>query len=121
MSKFADKREGVAAALRSGVALEAVADAEGVSATTIRGWLRRGRREPDGSFAEFLRAATPAVEADAPMSVAEVERVLAEVIRSKKSVAACVAWLRLHGQDQSQAGDDPLAAFLPNGSSNGRR
>ena len=34
VSMFADKREGVAAALRSGVALEVVADAEGVSATT---------------------------------------------------------------------------------------
>jgi transposase-like protein len=113
---FATKREGVAAALRAGVALEAVADAEGVSATTIRGWLRRGKREPASEFGGFLRDSEPAVEAEAPMSVGEVERVLTELIRQKKSLGACVAWLRLHTQDQVSADDDPLAAFLPGGS-----
>ena len=113
MSKFTDKREGCAAALRSGVALEAVADAEGVSATTIRGWLRRGKREPDGEFGEFLRASQPPVDAAGPLTVAEVERHLAEVIRSKKSVAAMVAWLRLHGQDQEGVASDAFAEFDP--------
>ena len=116
MSKFTDTRDGVAAALRSGVGLEAVADAEGVSPTTIRGWLRRGKREPGSEYGAFLRAATPAAEAAEPMTVEEVERTLAEVIRQKKSVAACVAWLRLHRQDRSpedQPLDDPLARFLP--------
>lgn len=120
MSKFADRREGIAAALRSGVALEAVADAEGVSATTIRGWLRRGKREPVSEFGEFVRASVPPVEGDGPMSVEEVEGHLTEIIRAKKSVSAIVAWLRLHGQEQAPAGDDPLAAFLPAGSTNGR-
>ena len=120
MSKFAELSEGVAAALRSGVSLEAAAEAEDVSATTIRGWLRRGRREPDGPFGEFVRASQPPVDAEAAMSVEEAERHLIEVIRSKKSVTAIVAWLRLHGQEQAPAGDDPLAAFLPAGSTNGR-
>jgi transposase-like protein len=113
MSMFADKREGVAAALRSGVSLEAVADAEGVSATTIRGWLRRGKREPDGVFGEFLRSAEPSVHDDGPMTVAELERHLTQVIREKKSVAAMVVWLRLHGQDREGVADDPFAEFDP--------
>ena len=119
MSKFSDVSEGVAAALRSGVSLEAAAEAEGVAATTVREWLRRGKREPDGPFGEFVRACEPVVEAEAPMSVGEAERHLVEVIRTKKSVTAIGLWLRLHGRDQTPAGDDPLAAFLPGGD-NGR-
>jgi hypothetical protein len=113
VSKFADKREGVAAALCSGVALEVVADSEGVSASAIRGWLRRGKREPDGEFGEFLRASEPDGEFGEPMTVVECERHLAQVIRSKKSVAAMVAWLRLHGQDQEGVADDPFREFDP--------
>ena len=119
MSKFSDSSAGVAAALRSGVALEAVAEAEGVSATSVRGWLRRGKREPASEFGAFLLAAKPVAEGEGPMTFAELERHLTEVIRSKKSVAACVAWMRLHGQDRAPADDDPLAAFLPAGGSDG--
>jgi hypothetical protein len=119
VSKFADKREGVAAALCSGVALEVVADSEGVSASAIRAWLRRGKREPASEFGAFLLAAKPVAEGEGPMTFAELERHLTEVIRSKKSVAACVAWMRLHGQDRAPADDDPLAAFLPAGGSDG--
>jgi transposase-like protein len=115
MSKFADVSSGVAAALRSGVSLEAAAEAEGVSATTVRGWLRRGRREPDGEFGVFLRASEPAVDGEGPMTVAELERHLTSVIREKKSVAAMVAWLRLHGQDQAPVPDDPFTEFDPGG------
>jgi transposase-like protein len=115
VSKFSDSRAGVAAALRAGVALEAVAEAEGVSATTVRGWLRRGKREPTSEFGEFLRASEAAVDGGGAMTVDEVEKHLTEVIRAKKSVAAIVAWLRLHGRDEASAGDDPLLAFMPGG------
>jgi transposase len=111
MSKFADSSEGVAAALRSGVSLEAVADAEGVSATTVRGWLRRGKREPDSEFGEFARSAQPAVEGEGQMTVAEIDRHLTQVIREKKSVVAMVAWIRLHGQDPEGVADDPFREF----------
>jgi transposase-like protein len=121
VSKFSDASEGVAAAMRSGVSLEAAAEAEGVAATTVRGWLRRGRRESDGLFAEFVRAAQPPADGEGPMTVEEAEAHLVSVIREKRSVTAIVAWLRLHGQDQMPAGDDPLEAFMPAGSTNGQR
>jgi hypothetical protein len=120
VSKFEKTSAGVAAALRSGLALEVAAEAKGVSPTTVRGWLRKGQREPDSEFGAFLRSATPPADGDGPMTAAEVERHLVTVIREKKSVTAMALWLRLHGQDQTPAGDDPLAAFLPAGSSNGR-
>jgi hypothetical protein len=113
LSKFTDSSPGVAAALSSGVGLEAAAEMAGVSATTVRGWLRRGKREPDGPFGEFGRAAEPSVAPDAPFDQAELERHLVELIRSKKSVTGMNLWLRLHGQDGVPAGYDPLLDFLP--------
>jgi Terminase large subunit, ATPase domain len=41
------------------VPLEVAAEAEGVAATTVRGWLRRGKREPDGPFGEFRTVTHP--------------------------------------------------------------
>ena len=85
----------------------------GVSATTVRGWLRRGRREPDGPFGKFLRDTQPAGAVQEPMTLAEAEQHLAKAIR-KGSVTALALWFRRHdGPGASDDADDPLLDFVP--------
>jgi transposase len=112
MSKFADHSEGIAESLRVGLPIEVAADQAGVSASTVRGWLRRGKREPDSEFGAFARAAKPAAEGeDGAMSVEEVEHHLTAVIRRSQSVAAMKLWLELHPENREGVPNDPFSEF----------
>ena len=56
------------------------------------------------AVAEVLRAEqAPA----APLQLVDAATVAEALGVSRESVAAMVAWLRLHGQEQAPAGDDP--------------
>lgn len=77
-------------------------------ASTVRTWVRKGRRDPDGEFGVFV--IEPAADGGA-MTVDELERHLVEVIRRKKSVAAMALWAKLHPLDGAAIEDDPFSEF----------
>jgi hypothetical protein len=109
VTKPVSKQEAALAALREGLPVEVAAERAGVSASTVRTWVRKGRRDPDGEFGAFVIEPTMA---EGTMSAAELETHLVEVIRSKKSVAAMALWTKLHPRDQVLE-DDPFAEFDP--------
>lgn len=110
---MAKSRDAVLAALREGLSVEVAAERGGVSASTVRTWIRKGRRDPDGEFGVF--AADPVPVPTGAMAAAELERHLVEVIRSKKSVSALALWAKLHPGEftPGAAADDPFAEFDP--------
>ena len=114
MSKFAENHESVAAALRAGLSLEAAADMSGVSASTVRTWQRRGRRESESEYGAFLRVCESEPAENETFTMAELDGHLIEVIRRKKSVAAMALWVKLHGQDRAPL-EDEFSQFDPPG------
>jgi transposase-like protein len=105
------KREAALAALREGLPVEVAAERAGVSASTVRGWIRKGRRDPASEFGVFV--VEPAVKVDGAMTFEELEGHLAEAIRRKKNVAAMTLWARLHASESVPAGADPFGEFDP--------
>jgi transposase len=97
--------------LREGLPVEVAAERAGRSASTVRTWIRRGKREPTSEFGEFLRASEAAVEGEGAMTVEEVEQHLTQVIRAKKSVAAMALWVKLHAQEGAPV--DEFSEFDP--------
>jgi hypothetical protein len=111
LTKPASGREAALAALREGLPAEVAAEGAGVSPSTVRTWIRKGRRDPGGEFGAFARA-VESEEGDGAMTVEEIERHLATIIRRKQSVAAMKLWLELHhGGRESQ--DDELSWLDP--------
>jgi hypothetical protein len=110
LTQPASGREAALAALREGLPAEVAAEGAGVSPSTVRTWIRKGKRDPEGEFGAFGRAVEPE-EGDGAMTVEEIERHLATIIRRKQSVAAMKLWLELHDGGRESQHDDPFAEF----------
>ena len=129
MTKFSDVSERVARLLREGFTVEAAAQDAGVAPTTVRSWIRRGKRDPDSAYGRWLASFDGAIEAydvtstkllkmqldeleqaekQDRMTVEEAERHLEAAVR-KGSVGALKLWFERHDRDGQT--DDPFAEF----------
>jgi transposase len=121
MSRFESVKDGMVALVRSGLSVDEAASREGVNIHTVRSWLSKGRKEPQGRYGRF------ASEVDAMRSLQtlpdrsklgaftrdELERLLAEKIRAG-SVPAMRLWVDLHRAEFEPGegiADDPFAEF----------
>ncbi|MEK6272975.1 MAG: hypothetical protein AABM42_10070 [Actinomycetota bacterium] len=108
----------IAARLEYGVSLPDAATAEGARPETVRTWLRRGRREDSGPYADFAQAIEQARERCAsrpePMDADELAQVVSEMARNGSVQAAKLRWEMLrtpNGQEQPDADEfDELKA-----------
>lgn len=101
----------VAARVELGASFRDAAQAAGVSPETARGWLRRGRNNPDGDCGDFARAIDAAREAAAkrpePMSEAEFREHLEAAIRAG-STQAMKLWANTYLKSEEGGEDDDL-------------
>jgi hypothetical protein len=107
-SKFTpESRAVILAQLRAGGSLAGACRDIGVRLKTAEGWLTRGRREPDGDYADFADAVEAArAEHDrAVLSPDEFDKHLAKAVRAG-SVQAMKLWADLN----LKKGGDPPAA-----------
>lgn len=102
--------------IANGLTLEDAARAAGVGTQTVKTWLRRGRKEESGEFAEFARAVTESRDKALPEPLTEDEhRRLVSAIARKGSVQALkLYWeIILADRDANETEDeqpaDPLA------------
>lgn len=120
-SVFQEAQEGLVAAVSAGASVDDAARSHGVPVGTVRSWLARGRKAPDGpygGFASRVDAARRLQRLPAPQEVAgltpgEFEELLAEKVRSG-SVPAMRLWLDLHRSEFEEGGgvaDDPFREF----------
>jgi hypothetical protein len=95
----------IAARVEAGVSLRDAALAEDARPETVRSWLRRGRTEQDGPYAEFAasleRARERALSGPEPMTVEEFRRRLEQAIE-RGSVQAMKLWAELYGGAQDE-------------------
>ena len=121
-TSFESVKEALLASVRAGATVDEAARHEGVKVNTVRTWLAKGRKEPQGRYGRF------ASEVDATRQLQrlpqrselqeftyeELERLLAEKIRAG-SVPAMRLWVDLHRAEfeRSEQADDPFAEFDP--------
>lgn len=117
---FEAAREGLLASVRAGLTVDEAARLAGVRVNTVRSWLSRGRKAPEGPYGRF------AAEIDASRELKrlparselltrdELEGLLAEKVRAG-SVPAMRLWVDLHRAEfeQGEKVDDPFAEFDP--------
>jgi predicted transcriptional regulator len=93
----------IAARVEHGVSLPDAATAEGARSETVRTWLRRGRREDSGPYADFARAIREARKAAGdrpePMDADELAKVVSEMARKGSVQAAKLRWEMLRAPD----------------------
>lgn len=91
------------AQIRSGMGYGAACESIGLSVNTGKGWLRRGRQEPDTEYGTFAQAVDAAREAAAAaeMTDAEFKAHLNTAVR-RGSVQAMKLWLQLNGQPEHE-------------------
>lgn len=108
----------ITARVELGVSLADAAVAEDARPETVRGWLRRGRRDPEGPYADFAAAVNRAREEASnrlePMDADELGRVVSDMVRGGSVQAAKLLWemLRAAASDAGEEvkdDDDPLA------------
>lgn len=106
----------ITARVELGVSVADAAVAENARPETVRGWLRRGRREDDGPYADFATAVNKARETahsrPEPMDADELARVVSEQARRGSVQAMKLRWEMLRAPDPEREGvtdDDPLA------------
>jgi transposase-like protein len=109
-------QESVLEAVRAGATIEEAARGSGRPVNTVRRWLQEGRKGgPNEEFALAVDAARESQKVDFgddPMTLDEVEQVLAKAIRSQ-SIPAVRIWLQLHPpEDGLSEDDDPFAEFV---------
>lgn len=99
------------------MSVEDAARAAGVKINTVRGWLRDGRKDPDGRFGRFaadldaVRAEAPTVRAGA-LDLEELRELVAKAARGGSVPAMRLALDMLRGAEQpSAAAADSLAAI----------
>jgi hypothetical protein len=99
-----------------GVSLADAAVAESARPETVRGWLRRGRRENAGPYADFAagidQARSEAESRPEPMDADELAHVVSEQARKGSVQAMKLRWEMLRAPDPEREGvkdDDPLA------------
>ena len=92
-SKFVpEHREGLIERTAQGVSLADACRAEALRLNTVKGWLRRGRQEGEGEYADFARAIREAQQAvrdrPTPMDGEELAQVVSEMARRGSVQAA---------------------------------
>jgi hypothetical protein len=98
-------------AIRAGLSLADACSATGVSLNTVKGWLKRGRREDGTDYAAFS-ADVDQARADAAaaeMGLLEFRAHLNAAVR-RGSVAAMRLWWAVHQRDPDEP-EDPFAEF----------
>jgi|ERR1035437_1274875 transposase len=122
-SRFESVKDALIASVRSGLSVEEAARGEGVNVHTVRSWLAKGRKAPQGRYGRF------ASEVDAMRSLQrlpdrselraltreELEGLLAEKVRAG-SVPAMRLWADLHRAEFERGEgvpDDPFSEFDP--------
>lgn len=105
---------GIAARVEHGVSLADAATAEGARLETVRTWLRRGRREEVGPYADFAQAIEEARQTardrPSPMDEEELAKVVSQMARSGSVQAAKLRWEMLRDDAGGEATDkDELA------------
>ena len=105
-SKFtAPTRAEFVARTEAGASLVDAARALGIRASTVKGWVTRGRQEDAGPYAEFVRkveAARRRATTEQPMTGDEFQRRLDAAVRSG-SVTAMKLWAEL---DRARRAED---------------
>lgn len=102
----------IVAAVGAGVSLADAARAADISPETLRGWVRRGRREPSGAYRDFADAIEEA-RAEAQGRAAEVMdkdelgRVAARAARRGSVQAMKLIWEMLKAEPDEPT-DDPF-------------
>ncbi len=111
-SRFDDVSGELIGAVRAGQTLERACRAAGISVHTVKGWARKGRRDPESRFAAFavaLEAARNAGRSDSSaLEWDEFEQHLAKAIRGG-SVQAMRLYASLYRPDEAPA--EPGDAF----------
>jgi transposase-like protein len=112
--------------VREGVSISDAARGNDVSPDTVKGWLKKGRNDPDGPYSEFADLVDDALDfvrgmlGDEETEPGDVIPSRAELIRrldaaSKKgSVRATQLLLEARAREDAEGGtedDDPLAAL----------
>ncbi len=110
-STFTPRARGsVLQGLYAGLTLVESIERAGLAEQTVKGWLTRGRQDPDSEHGRFAAAVDEArdVAARADMTLAEFRGHLNRAVRAG-SVSAMRLWLTLHQSEQDEADDDPFA------------
>lgn len=102
-SRFEGLQDGLLGSVRDGLSLDDAATRAGVSVHTVRGWVREGRKHPEGRFGVFATALSAAQSEpqnldpnqSGSMAWAEFEGHLAASIRAG-SVTAMKLFADLH-------------------------
>jgi hypothetical protein len=108
---------GIATRLEYGVSLADAARAQGVPPDTAKSWLRRGRAEQTGPYADFAAATKEArdrVAEQTPLDYEELRKVVARAARAGSVQAMRLWWELLRETAEETAAaeeDDPFAEF----------
>lgn len=97
----------IAARVEFGVSLADAAHSEGAAPDTVKGWLRRGRREGTGHYGDFAAAVEKARERapdrSAPMDEDELRAVASEAARAGSVRALRLVWKMLRAERQGDS------------------
>jgi IS30 family transposase len=100
-----ENRASLVQRFEAGASLPDAARALGLRPATVKEWLRRGKREDGGSYAEFAAAVEAARQRHAehpPMTRAEFQQHLDRAVRSG-SVAAMKLWAEIDRENRQPA------------------
>jgi predicted transcriptional regulator len=80
--------------LKAGLSVADAARRAGVAERTVRHWLTRGRREPDGRYASFAAEVDAALSAvpSGPLAEGELREAVARAVREGSVPAMRLAW-----------------------------
>jgi len=103
--------------IERGASLPDAAAAEGLHASTLKGWLTRGRKEEAGDYAEFAAAVESArsryrEKLEQPMDLGDLEREVWRSVRAGSVAAMKLAWeiLKAKSEDADQGdASDPFS------------
>ena len=100
--------EAVTEHLAAGCTLREAAEASGLRFETVRTWLKRGRKEDSGAYADFADQVDEARERAArrPLDRDEWEELVGQAAR-KGSVAALKLWHEVHRDDPAEDDEEP--------------
>jgi len=96
----------------SGCSLPDAATAVEINEQTLKGWLKRGRQEDDGDYAEFARAVDETREEARnrpdPMDEDELARVVSQAARKGNTQAMKLRWDMIRAAIVPDARDEPV-------------
>lgn len=117
-TKFtADNRAAALDLFSDGLTNADVARGIGVSAPTLKGWITRGRKEPEGDYSDFAAAVEVAralaEEAELPLDEDELKLHVAKAARKGSVAAMKLAWeiIRASTDPKGEGSGDPLDAL----------